>query len=262
MLALTAIICSCGDSDDNVKNTSKISLSDSVITMNVRNDSYLSVIGANLLDCNISSDNEFVAYANYSNGKIDIYGDHVGTATIKISNGSNTCTCKVRVNHLTNYMGSTVTSFGANRKVLFELLKEYGLSGIYATSEPNIIKTSESFSFGNVYTYYYMKNDMLYAIKKEIQSNDNDVNTSSNIIASMWEEFKYQTSYSETLTNVYPTNHIDVTIYAQPSKSYAVYEQIKYGELYPEYYPKTTNTIYIANDIDIAKRHTYVNSTY
>lgn len=263
MLSLTAIICSCGDSDDNTRRTtSSIELSDSVITMNVRNDSYISIKGADVLDCKISSDNEFVAYANGYDNKIDVYGDHAGLATIKVTCGETTRTCRVKVNHLTNYIGSTITSVGVSKKVLFESLKQYGLAGTYDTSKPNIIITSENFSFGSVYTYYYIKNDTLYAIKKEITTNENDINTRSNILASLGEEFKYQTSYSETLSNIYPTNYVDATVFAIPSKSYTVYEQIKYDELYPGYSPKTTNTIYIANDLDIAKKHTYVNTTY
>jgi len=146
MLALTAIICSCGDSDDNAgKTTSSIELSDSVITMNVRNDSYISIKGADILDCKISSDNEFVAYANGYDNRIDIYGDHAGLATIKVTCGETTRTCRVKVNHLTNYIGSTVTSFGVNRKTLFSLIKEYGLSGSYDTSKPNINKNNRTY---------------------------------------------------------------------------------------------------------------------
>ena len=263
MLAITAIICSCGDSDDNTgRTTSSIELSDSVITMNVRNDSYLTIKGADVLDCKISSDNEFVAYANGYDNKIDIYGDHAGLATIKVTYGATTRTCKVKVNHLTNYIGSTVTSIGVSKKVLFELIKQYGLTGTYDTSKPNIINTTEQFSFGNVSTYYYIKNDTLYAIKKNITTSDNDINTRSNILTSLGEEFKYQTSYKETLSNIYPTNYVDATVFAIPSNSYTVYEQIKYDELYPGYSPKTSNCIYISNDLDIAKNHTFVNSTY
>ncbi len=263
MLALTAIICSCGDSDDNTRRTTScIELSDSVITMNVRNDSYISIKGADVLDCKISSDNEFVAYANGYDNKIDVYGDHVGLATIKVTCGETTRTCRVKVNHLTNYIGSTITSIGVSKKVLFELLKQYGLAGTYDTSKPNIIKTSENFSFGSVYTYYYIKNDTLYAIKKEIRSSDNDSNTQNGILTSMQEEFKYQTSYNTTVSNTFPTK-IYSNVFLNPLNCYAVYEQRTYESVSGiKYTPYTENYIFMAKDLDIAKNHTFVNSTY
>lgn len=264
LVLIVFAICSCEKNDENSeeKENTKISLSDSIINMNVGNDSYLYVKGADLIDCKIYSDNEFIAYANYSNDRIIIYGDHVGFTNIKVVYEGITYTCKVKVCHLTNYIGSTVTSFGVNRKTLFSLIKEYGLSGTYSTYKPNIINTTEKFSFGYVDTHYYLKNDLLYSIMKEITINDNDYYAKTNILSSLQEEFRYQTSYSETKTDIYPINYVSADIFMQPSISYAVYEQIKYGEIYTGYSLKTSNCIYISKDLDIAKNHTFVNSSY
>lgn len=255
MLAAMAFYgCSSSDSDAPVD----IQLGKKEVSLPVKEDINITVSGVDISNCEITTEDEFIAYAISYNGKLNITADHVGKTKIIIDYNGNMAECSVEVTPINDFVASTVTEFGISKGELKSRVEE-PYDNYTSNGQTKTIDVTYTRSGYKIINSYYWENDMMCGVRKKIISNDSDGKTLLNILESMRERMKYISTSSSTV-NSYPKGHRNTYIYALPDKCYAVYEQTRYDILYETgKSPATTNYIYFAEDLETAKKHSFVN---
>ena len=252
--AISLVCAGCGD--EPKENPTEILLSKTEVILNVGEDVNIDVSGVNIDDCIVSSDDEFIAYATVSGGKINIEAEHAGETVVFVKAGNDVEECKVKITPMTDYVGSVVTEWG----ISYEELKEK-VEKPYDSFMDDTQRGSKNFTYRKsgykITNRYYFENGMLCGVEKIIQGTGSDADVFLNISNSLFDYAEYEESYHETI-NQYPKANVSGYIYSYPQKYYAVYEQTIYDMLWESgTQPSTKNIIYFAKDLDAAKEHTF-----
>lgn len=257
MFAVLAIT-GCSSNEESEPDVVNIQLSKTEISMLVKEEANIDISGADISDCEIRNDDEFIAYAMAYKGKLNITAEHVGKTKIIIDYNGNKTECNVEVLPVNDFVASTVTKFGITKDELKSKVEKpydsYTNNGQTRTTD--VVYTRSGCKITNS---YYWGNSILSGVRKKILSNDSDIQTLLNVSKSMMERMEYIGTSSSTI-NSYPKGHRNTYIFSLPGKCYAVYEQTRYDILYETgKSPATTNYIYFAKDLEAAKKHSFTN---
>lgn len=257
MAALT--IAGCSKSNDETKDAARdFSLSKTEANLVVDDEIKIEVSGVNIDECEVYSEDEFIAYAIKYNGKIDVEADHAGETNIVVKYKDVEKKCKVIISPSVDFIASTVTEWGIKKEELKSKV-EHPYESFSTNSQTNSIDVSYLRSGYRITNAYYFDNSGLVGVKKSIVATGTDTQVLLNITNSMREWMKYISSSSSTI-NSYPKAYRSSNIYSHPEKYHAVYEQTRYDILYETgKRPATRNYIYFAKDLEAAQKHNFVN---
>lgn len=248
----------CSSDDEPQVQPVNIALSKTEISISTDDETNIEVVGADVNECTVSSEDEFIAYAMIYEGKINIEAEHVGETTIIVKAGDAEAKCTVSVTPLDDYVGSTVTEWGITYDELKEMVEQP-----YDSFWDDTQRGSKNFTYTKngykVTNRYYFENNMLSGVEKVLSTDsDSDTFTALNITSSLREYSEYENAYTERISNAYPQLTINGYIFSYPQKYYAVYEQTRYDILWETgSRPSTTNVVYFAKDLDTAKEHKF-----
>lgn len=159
-LAVIALaMAGCGsDEENNLKENINISLNKDEVDIPVGDEANLLISEVNIDDCQVSSDNGFIAEAMKFSGKINISAKHTGVTNIHVSYKNSKVSCKVIVSSLVNYIGNPIIQLGIPKSELKKISQ-----GTLIEEEGNSIKYLEDFKY-YVYDTYHFENDKLVCI--------------------------------------------------------------------------------------------------
>lgn len=259
LMVAALVIAGCSKSDDEKKDsTVDFTLSKTEVNLTVDDETRIEVIGVNIDECEVYSEDEFIAYVIKHNGKIDIEADHAGETDIVVKCKDIEKTCKVKIAPSVDFIVSTVTEWGIKKEELKSKV-EQPYESFYTNSQTNSTDVSYVRSGYRITNSYYFDNSGLIGVKKSIVATGTDTQVLLNITNSMREWMKYISSSSSTI-NSYPKAYRSSNIYSHPEKYHAVYEQTRYDILYETgKRPATRNYIYFAKDLETAKNHNFTN---
>lgn len=256
ILAVLFVFSGCSSDDDTQETLMNITLSKTDISINANENVNIDVMGIDIDECSISSDNSFIANAMIYNGKINVEAKHVGETTITVRAKGAEAECNVSVTPLIDYIGSTVTDWGITYDELKEKVERPYDSFMDDTQRKSKNYTYTKFGY-KVTNRYYFENGALCGVEKIIKGSGSDTDMFSNINNSLREYADYETNYSKTIDS-YPKATVQGYIYSYPQKYYAVYEQTRYGILQETgTRPNTIYSVYFAKDLETAKEHKF-----
>lgn len=256
ILAVLFVFSGCSSDDDTQNTLVNITLSKTKISISADEEVNIDVMGIDIDECSVSSDDEFIANAMIYNGKINVEAEHVGETTITVRARGVEAECTVSVTPLIDYIGSTVTDWG----ITYDELKEK-VERPYDSFMNDTQRKSKNYTYTKsgykVTNRYYFENGVLCGVEKLIKGSGSDADMFLNITNSLRNYADYETNYSKTRDS-YPKAKVQGYIYSYPQKYYAVYEQTRYDILWETgTHPETNNSVYFAKDLEIAKEHKF-----
>lgn len=248
------LFTACSSDDDNEKEFQpKVEIKESSLDLAYNTSQVLTIGGVNNEDCSWKSSDEFIA--TVSNGKVK--AQHVGTVTIYALYKDTKDSCVVTVTPINDFSGSTVTDFGITEDELKDKIERPydSFSSNGQTKTTDAVYTRSGYKITNS---YYWEGSKLSGVRKKIISNDKDTDVFQNILSSMTEQMNFVSTYSNTL-NSYPKATVRICVLTIPNKCYAIYEQTQYDVLLETgKQPATTNYIYFAKDLEVAKSQGFI----
>ena len=266
MAVLPLFIVSCAEDEDNIiddiqeEQNVDIKLDDTSVSVYVGEEYTINVTGIGDEYFNTKITDDFVVDCFGNKDELNILGSHVGNTDIIVSCNGDSSIVNVKVLPLIDYIGPTITNFGASKSEFKEMAEEPYENYYYQsqTGTINIVYNREGYIITN--EYYFDDNDKMFAVRKTIKPNTStDAESFSNITNSMRDYTSYMENYSKRIDYSYPNMSVTGVIYSYPQKYYAVYEQTIYDYMYEiGGRLNTTNIIYYAADLDTAKEHLFI----
>lgn len=182
----------------NPGENSNFSLSENEISIPVEDEANITINGVNIDDCELFSENDFVAEViNYS-GKINITAKHTGETYIHVRYKNLKDSCKVVVSSLINYIGNPILDFGASKSEIKAKLK-----GEIQQESSDRIEIKDDFKYP-IYSTYHFKDDKLECVYSSV----NVITDWINITNSLLERYDYLSSESDVHWYSYPNKFI------------------------------------------------------
>lgn len=157
MAALMIVGCS-SDEDSNFEENITISLNRNEANVPVGDEVNLTISGAEIDNCQLSSDNEFIAEVMKYSGKINISAKHTGETNIHVTYKKSKASCKIIVLSLINCIGNPITQLGISKSELKKISQ-----GTLIEEKDNSIKYLDDFKL-YVYDTYHFENNKLACI--------------------------------------------------------------------------------------------------
>ena len=184
LLATLAVI-GCSDNNSEEK-TINFSFSKSEMSIAVGTEYDLSLNEIDIEECNIYSEDEFIAEVSSYSGKANISARHTGSTKIIAEYKDKKAECRITVTSLVNYIGNPILDFGASKDEI-----KIKLKGEILQEASDRIECKEDFKYP-IYNTYHFKDDKLECIYSEVNVNTNSIN----IMNSLLERYKYISSES------------------------------------------------------------------
>ena len=197
-LSLTAIVMAFIACSNDTEEEISISFPKNEISIPVGDEYNIQLIGVDVDECNIYSQSEFIAFPISYNNKINISAKHIGTTKVVAEYQNKKAECTIIVTSLINEIGNPILEFGSSKNDIKAKLR-----GEIISETENKIEIKEDFKY-SIYDTYHFKNDKLECVYSAI-----NVNTSStNILNSLLERYKYVSSESKIHWFSYPNKFI------------------------------------------------------
>ncbi|MFA6769495.1 MAG: hypothetical protein WCR86_13885 [Parabacteroides sp.] len=198
LLLITTCFCSCSEDGDKIQ----IKFSVPEIKLVPKQDTKISISGADLDNCYISVKNDFYADAYESNNYIKILAYHVGSTWLYVKCRGSIDSCKITISPTHEVFGNPIEDIGISIEGF--KMKFPGLT--YNKYGDNDSYTSASYptKFGRCNETYYFKNNSLYVFESKIEYyQDIDINRDMDMYNAMLERYKYISSVDVTNGHVY-----------------------------------------------------------
>ncbi len=194
ILFLTVVaLAFVGCSSEYNKDAVTISLDKSSLSLNCKEKGYITILGANASDCQISSSEDFTTELYVSDNKIEVYGNHIGTSTILVKYNNQLLECQVSVTPLYSFIGNPIVELGISLNDL-----KSKVSGTIETETASQIEYKENAN--SIYDTYYFENGKLILIASQININTFILD----ITNSLRERYDYVSSSSNAYWFSYP----------------------------------------------------------
>lgn len=253
-LFVLPLFLACSSDSDNFNGT--ISIKNKNIVAYIGEPTEVDLEGDNLDMFDATIDNSFIASVMIYNEKLTITPLHVGKAKIRVFYKNVEEICDIEIKSASDFIGSTVTEFGITKEELRELVEKP-----YTSYFDDIQRGAHTYTYiinGNrVVNAYFINEEGLYGVEKEILSKDNDTNMLINISYSLFDYAKNLSFTQDYVTTSFPSYDRSKYVFSYPGKYFAVYEQKKYEEYAPGQRPDTSNYIYYAKEQEDAERHVF-----
>ncbi|MEQ2808610.1 hypothetical protein [Phocaeicola vulgatus] len=198
LMAILPIIVFTACSSDDEEEIINISFSETEISIPVGDEYDLKINGIDISECNIYSQDEFIAYAMSHGGKINISADHTGETKVIAEYKNKKIECNVTVTSLVNYIGNPILKFGLSKNEVKNEIK-----GNIINETENKIEIKEDFKYP-IYDTYHFNNGKLECVYSEVNINTNTVD----ILNSLLERYKHVSSESNVHWFSYPNKFI------------------------------------------------------
>ena len=152
----------CVKKKDNEAHASEINLNKSSLKISYKSIAYLFADGVDLDLCDINIENDYYAYANKYNGKIEIKGNKVGETKLVVSYGDNKAECLLKITPMNNFCGSPILQFGISYS---EIRAKF--DSVYKEEELGFTCKE-----GNILHHYLFKNDKLVLVVSCVKQKD------------------------------------------------------------------------------------------
>lgn len=198
LMAILPMVLFTACSSDDKEEIINISFSETEISIPVGDEYNLKVNGIDISECNIYSQDEFIAYAMSNGEKINISAEHTGTTKVIAEYKNQKVECNVTVTSLVNYIGNPVLEFGLSKNEVKNKVK-----GNIINETENKIEIKEDFKYP-IYDTYHFNNGKLECVYSEVNINTGTVD----ILNSLLERYKHVSSESNVHWFSYPNKFI------------------------------------------------------
>lgn len=185
MAALTILGCSKDSNDPD--GIIDISFSKNEINIPVGDEINITINGVDISQCNLYSENDFIANVLALGGKANISAEHTGSTKIIAEYKNKKAECVVNVTSLINHIGNPNLLFGSSMSEIKKTVK-----GTIETESDKSIEFKEDFEYP-IYTSYYFNNDKLECVCSQV----NITNDFIKVTNSLKERYKYISSESK-----------------------------------------------------------------
>lgn len=196
-MGMTLIFMGCS-STEKIEEEINISFPENEISIPVGDEYDLQLNGIDIDECDIYSQDEFIAYAMSYGGKVNISAEHIGVTKVVAEYKNKKAECNITVTSLVNYIGNPILEFGLSKNEVKNKVK-----GEIISETEDKIEIKEDFKY-SIYDTYHFNNGKLECVYSAVNINTN----TTNILNSLLERYNHISSESNVHWFSYPNKFI------------------------------------------------------